>query len=462
MPGKYILYSLDVGQGMGTFLTYYDSKKVLKAVALFDIGSSHNKSKIEEPVVEFLKKKIIERSKPNGYLDAMFISHKDSDHVNLIQQLLDAVPDATIGKVRYGGRRSWYKKSKGNILNELDKRIEKGKSRGFPIGHSNWNSDKDLFEKPIWESDGEEVQAFLLAANTPFDEDESGSEDEISARPDGDQANSKSLVIALSMDDVWAIISGDATYPSFDYINGYFDSEFEGNIMTLLPHHASRKTTFGLPKSDGEISEESMEVVTTFAKNMHGLTVVASADTKHGHPSLETIEVFLEYTDQAKSWWEDKYLADLHYVTVMIDTDINRAVPYDYTTYRTGNNVYSTRYFRELADPPFSYPPYQAITKKQKTNGSKYSPPEGMNWVYASDGTEDGTTLVGEDSGRLDALTEMLLEADLSIGLPPAALPAPAPPAAMVSDRQAAPGLPRPAIAPPRSASAFSRLMRVL
>lgn len=475
MAGKYILYSLDVGQGMGTFVTYYDSNDVLTAIALFDIGSSHNKWKIEESVVDFLAEKIIERSSPDpdGYLDAMFISHKDSDHVNLIQQLLDKVPDATIGQVRYSGRYSWYKKSAGNILDELNKRVKnkKGKASGFPIGHSYWYPKEGVFKNPIWQSDGNKVVAYLLAVNTPYKDEVVGDpETDISARPDGDQANSKSLVVALSMNDTWAIISGDATYPTFQYICGFFKVQFGANIMTLLPHHGSRKTTFGLPSTDAEISKEAKKVVNTFAKNMNGLTVVASADTMHSHPSLETIELFLPYTDQKYSWWPDPNLGSFHYVTVRIDIDIenedDELLWKIYTTYQTAKNVYSTLYFDSFyaANPPFTYPPYKVIvtSKKRKMNPTpSFSPAEGKNWVYYSNGTVAGTELKGEDSGRLSALTKMLLQRE-PIGLPPEALPAPAPLVPTVSVRQAMQGQPRPAIAAPRAASAFSRLVRVL
>jgi hypothetical protein len=267
------------------------------------------------------------------------------------------------------------------------------------------------------------------------------------------------------MGGIWAIISGDATHHSFEYINGYFNVQFDPNINTLLPHHASRKTTFGLDSTDQEISKKAKKVVETFAKNMNGRTVVASADTSHGHPSLETIELFLQYTDPKKIWWKDPKLGDFHYVTANIDINIKPKggtfAKKNYTTYQTGENVYSTLYFNELADPAFSYPPYQPLDKKKRKK-STYIPSEGMNWIYTSNGTLASTTLVGKDSERLDALTEMLLRADLSSGLPRPALAAPAPLTATVSVRQGAPGVPRPAIAPPRSASAFSRLVRVL
>lgn len=462
MTTKYMLYSLDVGQGMCTFLAYYkDGPPTLTSIVLFDIGSTKNKTRIKGAVLEFLAEQIKKRAPEDGYLDAMFISHKDADHVNLISDLLKAVPNAKIGLVRYGGRSDWYR---GTLLADLGKRVDdvEGKPKGYPIAHSRWNSDEGKFEDPIWKSPDGSVNAFLLCVNTPRG-DESGVESDMSSRPDGDQANSKSLVVALQMDEIWAIIGGDATYPSFQYINGYFKKKLSKNIMTLLPHHGSRKTTFGLGATDGIISGEAREVVTTFARRMGGKTVVASADTKHGHPSLETVDLFAQFTMMAP-WWSDRSLGDgIHYVTTYVDLNLNSAVTRDsYWTYQTGDNVYSTLYFNALNPAPFSYPPYARLSPKKKEEEMKDAPaPEGMNWIYASNGTLEGSSLTGLDSNRSPRqVTEALLHADLYIGmkLPVSLEPAPR---ATVSIRTRALGVPRPAIAAPRHMSAFSRLERV-
>lgn len=417
MPSTYVLYSLDVGQGMATYFEYYDSSGTLRSNALFDLGSTKNSKTAGPPTLEFLKSQIIKRAPPNGYLDAVFLSHKDGDHINLLGSLLAAVPKAGIGLVRYGGRFNWYKNRENNILNDLGARTgdPSYRVRGFPIGHSNWSQETG-FGVPIWM--GTSYSAYLLAANTPHGDDKIGdAESKISTRPDGDQANSKSLVIALFMGNTLTVIGGDATFPTFQYINGFFDARFQNNIMTLLPHHGSRKTTFGLSATNAEISADSRRVVETYARRMNGLTVVASADTKHSHPSLETINTFVAFTDKSKSWWSDPSLgANYHYATAYIDLNLSdtTSIPKEYTTYQSIQNIYSTLYYFDTRRVDFSYAPFQIVAKP----ASSAAFPTGMNWIYTSRSGSSATTLVGAPSNRLKATLSVLLRPDFVVGEP--------------------------------------------
>lgn len=417
MPSTYILYSLDVGQGMATYFEYYDSGGTLRSNALFDLGSTKSSKTAGPPTLEFLKTQILKRKPPDGYIDAVFLSHKDGDHINLLGALLDLVPDAGIGLVRYGGRYNWYKNRANNILADLGARTgdPEHRLRGFPIGHSNWNPTTG-FGVPIWM--GTSYSAYLLAANTPYRDDVVGDpESAISNRPDGDQANSKSLVIALFMGNTLTVIGGDATFPTFQYINGFFDASFDNNVMTLLPHHGSRKTTFGLSSTNATITDEARLVVSTYARRMKGLTVVASADTKHAHPSLETIDTFVAFTDKTKSWWSDPDLtAGFHFETAYIDLTLSDTtnIPKEYTTLQTSQNIYSTLYYFNTRKVDFSYAPYAAGGKPPDT----VSFPTGMNWIYTSKSGSAATTLVGVSSKRLDDTLAVLMRPDFVAGDP--------------------------------------------
>jgi hypothetical protein len=461
MPQKYILYSLDVGQGMSTFFEYYSNSDEPKANALFDLGSTKSSKKAGPPTLNFLKDQIIKRKPPDGFIDVVFLSHKDGDHINLLGALLELVPKAGVGLVRYGGRYNWYKNRTQNILTDLAKRIGDPESRlkGFPIGHSNWDKKTQEFGIPIWM--GSSYSAFLLAANTPYKNELSGApETSISLRPDGDQANSKSLVIALFMGDTCAIIGGDATYPTFQYINGFFGAKFNNNIMTLLPHHGSRKTTFGLSSTNAKASDEVRQVVKTYAGRMNGSTVVASADTKHAHPSLDIIDTFVAYTDKAKTWWSDPALNGFHYQTAYVDLDFDHSpkIPKEYTTLQTKQNIYSTLYYFNIRKTAFSYAPFVAPPATPPPTDTAFS--EGMNWIYTSNSGSSATTLVGTSSNRLDTTLAMLLREDFVPGAPLPQAPRVIPPAtATVSMRLPAAGVPRAAVAVPRASSAFSRLV---
>jgi hypothetical protein len=467
MPAKYVLNSLDIGQGMCTFFEYYDSSgpdAAPRANALFDLGSTKSSKKAGPPTLNFLKDQIIKRKPPDGYIDVVFLSHKDGDHINLIGDLLKLLPKAGIGLVRYGGRFNWYKNREQNILTDLGKRTLDSKKnvKGFPIGHSSWDKAKNRFGDPIWEGHELAYRAYLLAANTPYKDDKIGDpEEKISARPDGDQANSKSLVIALYMGNICSVIGGDATFPTFQYINGFFTRFLVNNIMTLLPHHGSRKTTFGLPKTNAEVSDQARTVVRTYARRMRGRTVVASADTKHCHPSLETMNLFAEFTDQSKSWWSDSGLNKTHYSTAYLDIDFmtDEKIPNAYKTYQTSANVYSTLYYYQLTKPTFSYPPFGAPAKAPEMD---IAFPEGMNWIYASPGEFFNTVLVGTSSNRLKETLAMLLREDFVPGGPLSEKPRDLPRAATtVSFRSARPGGARAAVALPRASSGFSRLASV-
>jgi hypothetical protein len=463
MPDKFLLYSLDVGQGMCTLFEYYDDNDQLKQLALLDVGSTKNSN---AGTVDFVASRIIARSPPNGYLDIVFLSHKDADHTNLITTLLAKVPNAQIGMVRYGGRYSWYEVKEGrnkppiNILTELGKRtsVPDAYVKGFPVGQSEYDPKTGDWGLPVWPGTGYDF--YLLAANTPYKTEAVGTpETNISERPDGDQANSKSLVIALQMAYTWTIIGGDATFPTFQYINSFFNRRFTNNVMTLLPHHGSRKTTFGLGATNAKISDEARLVVQTYAYRLAGLTVVASANTQHNHPSLETIDIFLEYTDKTTSWWSDPGLNQKHYATAWIDIDFksSQKIPSAYTTYQTPQNVYSTLYYHALSKPTFSYSPFATPAEDPKFGASF---PKGMNWVYSSASNSPATSLAGYSSNRLGGARLTLLQtAGTAVAMPPpAALPAAA---TTVTVRRPTQGAARAPAAPSRKSSAFSNLLRV-
>lgn len=405
MSSHFRVYSLDVGQGMSTLFAVYDKDGKVTALALFDLGSSHNSKTAGRPTLEFLKNMALQRESPNGHIDAIFISHKDKDHVSLLYGnqtevdpllgLLQLLPNMTIGRVRYGGRYSWYdgiatvKKKSVNLLTLLKARtfIPDFDVRGFPVGASNYRS--DFTEGRLW--GGEDFGVFLLAANTPYKTERVGTEeDHISTRPDGDQANSKSLVLVLAVNagsnHYCAVIGGDATFPTFQYINSFFDGTIPNCYMVLLPHHGSRRTTFGLNVKDAVISDVNREVVKTYAQRMAGKTVIASADIvqRYGHPSLETSQLFLDYAE-TKAWWSDPLVGDgRHFTTTNIDYALQPGL-YDqrgFKTILTSQNLYSTLYYdsTKVSSPMVAFSPYIGFTTPPYSASLSFS--AGMNWIY--------------------------------------------------------------------------------
>lgn len=405
MSSHFRVFSLDVGQGMSTLFAVYDKDGKVTCLALFDLGSSHNSKTAGHPTLEFLKNMALQRESPKGRIDAVFISHKDKDHVSLLYGsetagdpllgLLQLLPEMSIGRVRYGGRYSWYdgiatvKKKSVNILTLLKARtfLPDFDVRGFPVGASSFRD--DFNEGRLW--GGEDFGVFLLAANTPYKTEAIGTaEDDISKKPDGDQANSKSLVLVLAVNVgkiyYCSVIGGDATFPTFQYINSYLDGTIPNCYMVLLPHHGSRRTTFGLGTKDAVISDINRDVVKTYAQRMAGKTVIASADIvqRYGHPSLETSQLFLDYAEPT-AWWSDPLVGNgRHFTTTNIDYALEPGL-YDqrgFKTILTTQNLYSTLYYdsTKVSSPMVAYSPYTGFTAPPYSAGSAFS--AGMNWIY--------------------------------------------------------------------------------
>ncbi|MBB4284582.1 hypothetical protein [Roseospira goensis] len=411
------LYSLDVGQGMCTYFEEYDEENDVVANALFDLGSSKSKRRAGGPTVEFLAKRIKARSGDDkGYLDAMFISHKDSDHVNLIWSLLEALPEMEIGYVYHSGRSEWYTSSKGNVLTKLGERTENADEdvRNFRVGCSSFPSPNIKDWVSVFDSD--HASAYVIAVNTSESATSQGKlveEVYAKSKPDGDLANSTSLGIYMKMFNVGAVIFGDATFSTFQFVNQHFLEHkvwLQDTFMLLAPHHGSRLTTFGLSSTNGAISEEARKVVNTFASLTYGATIVVSADTKHSHPSLETINAFLTFADHRGPWWSDESLSPYHLVSAYFDVPVSDTIdtPYKNYTFLSNENYYTNLYYAlNTIKGNFIFPPYSEVTMP-----SDVSFTEGMNWGYQIDAQSSVNTrnipMAGIPSNRLPKTTAQL------------------------------------------------------
>lgn len=398
------LYFLDVGQGMCTYFEEYDDTNTIIANALFDLGSTKSKKVAGIPTVTFLVGQIQARDPAgNGRLDIVFVSHKDADHINLFWSLLAALPNMTIGEVVYSGRKEWYSGSLGNVLQALANRTANPNTqlRTYAVGESSYRYSP---MPSVWSSGGY-TKAWLIAINTSLSAGNIGKQATSvysSAKPNGDLANSTSLGIYLQMFDVGAVIFGDATFSTFQFVNQLFTSKgvtLPTTITLQAPHHGSRLTTFGLTSTNAAISTQANLVVNTFAKQISANTVVVSADTSHCHPSLQTIETFTQYA-ASTTWWSETAIAPNHYVSVFFDLPGSKqAKRYLNRTYQTSQNFYTTLYFAlNTTKGNFSYPPMTAVPAPTTSSS------EGMNWMYWVKGDANGRQSIdfwGTPSNRL-------------------------------------------------------------
>lgn len=431
---KIVVNSLDVGQGCSTFVEVYEGLATLKTTILIDLGSSKS-TKAARESIGYMYGILSAMGTPT--IDLLVVSHKDRDHRNLLMELFEKFTKGTlrINSIRYGGRRNWYsykKRGSSTTVNLFDEIVAQctvpfGGVCGFNIAATDYNSvDKEWYPF-LWVNN--DVAVSLVMVNAPIDtilETVGSSESSIVDNPSGERVNAMSVVCSVYFDGRAFIASGDAEFPTFSAINTALSGVSLNYVDFMsLPHHGSRKTTFGLPKTDAPISGTNRTLVNTFAGIINAKTLVASADTMFGHPSLEVIELFAAYAD-ATIWYTDPVLGhNRHVLTANIDvpavyTD-GTSVPSSSWLFSTRSfvstlNVYSTLYYTYLnanidyvwssvtGKPVMAPFNWNGLTWKQRSEI-----PYGASWVYTKvKGV--GTTLTRKDNRLFAAATPKAAE----------------------------------------------------
>lgn len=385
---------LDVGQGSSCFVEIYDGSSGMNELTntmLFDLGSTNNKVSAGNPSIQYIYN-MLKRMRDGPVIDLLVVSHKDADHVNLLESLVNKFSknELTIKRIYYGGRWNWY----GTLFNKLKNWCKKKPSYySFYIAASDYDPLEDKWTPTYSVND---VYVYTVMTNTPSGGPErkkrGRDEDSIVDKPSGERVNTMSAVCSVYFNGRSYIISGDATYTTICEVNRVFQGHVFNYVQAMtLPHHGSRKTTFGLKATNANISSQQLKSVKTFAGIFNGKTLIASADTQHCHPSLEVMELFYEYTDKGKTWYFDPdlkavYGNDWHYVTAYIDLDITypdkSLIPMSnppYESFPSAVNIYSTLYCDDKA--LFSFPPADKLPKKKKPK--KF--PKGVSWYYRDD-----------------------------------------------------------------------------
>src|ERR1041384_5820492 len=101
---KVVVNVVDVGQGQCTFVEIYDGAGTVPAqTLLFDCGSNKQSDQTQENL-GYIAKKVGGMAVPA--FDCVFFSHSDSDHINLMLNLLEMFPEdgkPAVKQVRHGG-----------------------------------------------------------------------------------------------------------------------------------------------------------------------------------------------------------------------------------------------------------------------------------------------------------------------------------------------------------------------
>lgn len=449
---------LDVGQGSGTFVEIYDGTDIA-ATALLDLGSERAKDEAGGPSVDYIVKQLGKMTKPR--IDFFSLSHSDSDHINLVQDLLAAFdPPGTvhptkkileIGTVIFGGPRVLYTKGKGkgriNVIQKVEAYQAPGETKPQPLPANNCSYSQT--QKALFTFN--EVEIYLLVGNHIAGEPRT----HISKiadkkwKVDSYSLNTYSLVFVVMFDNWQYVVTGDATGATISQANYYikkYKLKFPNTAALTMPHHSSEPTTFGLLKSRSKrereterVPDAAKEVIDDFAKAIEPKTLHASAEdvTNFGHPSAFVMSYFWGFVDKT-SWYKDADLsADQHFFNayfkeedgfhIMLEEEdpiTKKKLPKkeilppfdDWWTFATQHAIFTNRYYvrPEAYDPDedltATFPPEPGKVTAIPKSGAAKSPPFAVAWRYVSDGATHKTSLERLDNRQTGLTVTPMLE----------------------------------------------------
>jgi len=434
---KIAVTMLDVGQGSSTFVEIYTGNAIT-ATALLDLGSERAKTEAGGPSVDYIVKQLKTMAKPR--IDFFSLSHSDSDHINLVLDLLGhfdppgtkkpAKPILEIMTVIYGGPRKLYAKHSGaNVIQYLENYQPTGttKPQALPSNNSSYPSAHPMFTH-------DDVTIYLLVGNHVSSEPRKVVKKiaDKKWRTDSYSLNTYSLIFVVVFDNWRYVVTGDATGATIAQANWVL-SEYKvtlANVAALtMPHHSSEPTTFGLTGSRSKRAREkervpadAKKVIDTFAANIKAKTIHASAEDvgSFRHPSAFVMSYFWSYVDKTV-WYEDPALKseqhlynayfmeedDFKIVIDVVDPKTKKKTskkeplpPFDdWWTFATQHAIFTNRYYvrREAYDPDkdetATFPPNPGKVTAIPKSGAKNSPPFGVAWRYTTDASTQKTTL---------------------------------------------------------------------
>jgi beta-lactamase superfamily II metal-dependent hydrolase len=447
------LQVLDVGQGSGNFLEFYDVNGTLTTTMLFDLGSEHASKTAGAGSVKYIIETLQGMAEPT--IDTVILSHSDSDHINLMGQLFDTFsPPGTVGKnpneilrikrAYYGGDRNLYKKGKTkksfNVITRLEKYLTDTKDEGANSLSSNDSSFYDLPARPLRIVDG--VLVFLMVGNI-LKEAVTKAVTKKRKAPDGYTINTKSLVLLVYYKGVQMLITGDATGVTLVKCNEiinmsgaepYFDNVF----MVTAPHHGSATTTFdvcGLSSGTLDTGEYAQDNLTSFVNSLKAQTLSASAERANfKHPSARVLSFFwpklsstIYYTDPTlateKRHFYTAYFLRRTYDLVIdpLKKEVEKWPPSPkWYTVQTSANVFTTLYFvADFQKKGVVLPPSPANSTDPIATGPAL-PALGLQWAFGID--ETGTKSVAPVVNRELALAAglpLLAASLMPVSVPP-------------------------------------------
>jgi beta-lactamase superfamily II metal-dependent hydrolase len=253
VPRDFEVVFFAVGTGDSTLLKCPDGRRIL-----IDAGSLGGLSSAEETAV---RAEI--RSHIGDRVDVLVVSHPDSDHYNLLADVLQGVP---VSEVIYGGDRDDYRT--GGFHNWLRVFEEQGRATSPP----------DRFHDPEETPNGTlscgGVDIWILAANVPAG----------AGAASNFVKNTPSVVLRVQYGEFGMILAADATTTTEAAILAAYPDDFLAVHALKLGHHGSRTTSTG------------WDWAATTRPRM-GIASTSGGSNPYGHPNGEILLRLAPFTD---------------------------------------------------------------------------------------------------------------------------------------------------------------------
>ena len=313
MTQSLIYTVLPVGQGTGTLVEVIDdASKKPKAVIVIDLGVTGSKgwigAKTGEMSAYIVATELYQMDTPT--IDALFLSHPDEDHINMIPELLShfdkpgtipAKNPLIIKKVCYAGLRSEFSVDGSNIITQLEKYLPNKATDLLEVA-----SNAGDLTKAEYDDNG--LKIHIIAGNTVS---ERGGKPVVkkARKSDGYVKNTDSLVLLLSYGSTTKrhlVATADATGLTMAACLKRLKTPLWTTpvLGISLPHHGSLLTTYNLlGKKDEGLDEEktAQAVVTEFVNILkpQSVTVSAGESDAYKHPAPQVIEDFAKHAKEA-------------------------------------------------------------------------------------------------------------------------------------------------------------------
>lgn len=318
---------LYIGQGAANLVEIYENKAnaeltspKVKGLVLLDCGSAGKEGKqggaaVNEPdsaiAVDYIKKMI---SANNGKLDALVLSHLDSDHINRIIQLTGQNKDGvlqSIGKTLIGGTSRGFRLDNsiigrsgiGGLSREARSMIEAVKKictdiRIFSIIDGYVQSECNFLEFKSNTLGIEDSLGFRILANRSLP----------SLKANDDMyINGNSAVVVAEYSDgsnhYAFLFPGDATVDTYEYINNRlktYEDKYSflqaSQRVLMLPHHGAVRTSCRNGRiSNKDALDSQLTETKAFAEKINATHIYASAHYNakwYAHPNADIMDIF--------------------------------------------------------------------------------------------------------------------------------------------------------------------------